>query len=381
MSPLPRNLHSEARAANRAYLRRARIEPGRQFIPGAHLDMLSFMRTMMRTTTASLVIFVGVFALAFTTYTPPAWVNMTWPLALAGAAVTSNTSARRAFVAATLASVRPRWAERWHEAGVSTLGLTQVVRAPFTTAEFTAYAEALTDDATVDIGDGLDPRFVCWCTVNRLTPDLLRSYRAAGVVAADAPLLHLLRITPEQWKLIGPHLDAFRHPPPTEATKTQNPNPILPAVAMFASWVANGPASVALDDLGNAARRVPRSIDAVAALTLDWLRVVEAHHRGSRGVGFEVGRACPRFLAGSGTPCEVCGVPDGSGPNPRRFPCVPIRGFLISEWAETFGAVAPYIIEAGVSFDDARAMVAAGTPPTREGLAMLTALAKPAPEH
>lgn len=331
--------------------------PGERYVPAPTRDLLLAMRRTMVLMVASLLAMVALVVAGIYGTDIPLTTGPFFALIAVPGAFWALPDMRRASLGLLLDGMRPAWAARWYETGVTFLALPELLRAPYTPADLLAF-DAIADHS-VRTFDALDLPFVRWAHVNGFTPEVARTYLDAEVALADATDLHLAHVSAPEWATIR---DALRATGARVSSGDRHEPAVLKYLALRA-WQRRGPA---------AGGPTPDDAARQWLLLLCGGRAQSPH--GPLPPRFLNQHFCRNFTATLTVPCAQHHASPARVSQSRRSrfafrsrataaaptcssaPCdVTFAGSSVGEWDEALGTLAPWAIKAGMDLDEARA--------------------------
>jgi hypothetical protein len=362
---------------------------GQHYRTSAGIDLLRAMRMMIRFTGLLLVGFIAILICAFAGVSLPPNLHLLAvipALAIMFASTPNMTSV-------LLWQVRPRWAQRWLDAGVQLTDLRLLSRSPLDPAQVNAYTTALGEAPEL----GVDVRLV-WALHERgITPARLNAYVTAigepllpSSTTLDQTIQHVWRPTTKATPdcTVLPTVEDILHiadhytPDEWATLRAANPDTANLTLLRLALWMSTTRSTLDPRQFPDEATLPARPAATVAATLIAWTpHLPDTRFPDRHELCRETG---PLPVSGR---CQVCGTTDPNdhrtyiphpadssvlvqGSNTRR-----VRSSrTLREWAHACGSLAPHFLAGDFDYTTAANMCAQPVPPTVEMIATLAAL-------
>lgn len=364
-----------------------------RYRPSGDIDLLRNMRLLIRLTGGLLLAFVLMVTLALAGVDLPTNLHLLFivPAVAVMCASTPNMTS------VLLWQVRPRWANRWLDAGVRLTDLHLLARSPLPPAQVHAYASAL--GTVPDLG--VDVRLV-WALHERgITPPTLAAYITQTVDSAIANTLLPAdtdrdEIARYMWrpdadvrqsiKVILPtvedvlHIAAHYTPEEWVTIRQANAYSSVVNLVRLADWMGTSRATLNPAQFPHEDTLPARDVSTVATTLTAWMPHVDDVRLP------DLRELCPESGPAAGTRCPTCGTSNShdhrtylAHPNRIRVyatgsSTMAGRHLTLHDWATACGHLAPHFITGGFDYDTATRMCTGPTPPTVEAIQTLAAL-------
>lgn len=370
---------------------------GQHYRTSGDIDLMRSMRMLFRFTSVIALAFIAMFIAAIVGVDLPE--NLHLLLIIPAVAIMAASTPNATSV--LLWQVRPRWAQRWLDAGVQLTDLRLLTRSPLTPARVRAYTRAL--GPTPEFG--VDVRLV-WALHERgITPQRLNTYITT---LADNALLHgpetgnttsgasredllvrhawhpttgapkALRVVPTVEDVL--HISDHYTPEEWATLRAANPLPTNRRLLDLARWAATSRATLHPSQFTDADTLPERDATTVADTLMDWYQYNDDPSFPERQL------RCPDVELPTSGRCATCGTTDAS--RHRGYTIHPadimttaahhsrrsgVRTTMRA-WAHGCGTLAPVFLEVDFDFRTAVNMCAQPTPPTPEMIRTMAAL-------